>query len=42
MRFSLGFIVGLLIGITATAAYHELLGPEPNEIIEPARIGANG
>jgi hypothetical protein len=26
MRFSLGFIVGLLIGIAATAAYYELLG----------------
>jgi hypothetical protein len=32
----------LLIGIAATAAYYELLGPEPNEIIEPARSGANG
>ena len=42
MRFSLGFVVGWFIGIAATAAYYELLGPEPNEIIEPAGSGANG
>jgi hypothetical protein len=39
MRFSIGFVVGLLIGIAATAAYYELLGPNPNEITEPAVSG---
>jgi hypothetical protein len=41
MRFSLGFVLGLLIGISATAAYYELVGPEPNAIIEPA-LGGTG
>jgi len=41
MRFSIGFVVGLLIGIAATAAYYELVGSEPNEITEPAKSGSN-
>jgi hypothetical protein len=41
MRFSIGFVVGLLIGIAATAAYYELVGSEPNEITEPAKSGTN-
>jgi hypothetical protein len=41
MRFSIGFVVGLLIGIAATAAYYEPVGSEPNEITEPAKSGTN-
>ena len=32
MRSSIAFVLGLVAGISVTAAYYELIGPEPNAI----------
>jgi hypothetical protein len=36
MRFSIGLLLGFLLGMAATVGYYEFLMPGPDDVTEPA------